>query len=156
MTVTTCFSHSSTDTCSAPVWSSLFQSCLQTSTLSITPPGTSFPLEILCCQLWTQQIIVPNPQNRSVFSPDSREDTQTSHYLSCMRAVSKSEWHHPTLPGHCQSAATEWIHAAKRPLRVTSVGMKEGGWQEYAYSLAADLWLQGGKSRGQCTLNSSV
>lgn len=63
----------------------------------------------------------------------------------------------PLLSGHCQSVATERFHAASCwSLEVRSVGMKEGGWQEYTYSLAADQWLKDRKSRGQCPLNSSM
>ena len=83
----------------------------------------------------------------NLFIQQSREEIQPFLFSSCIAPIYKSGWNHPTLSGCCQSVAAEWMHTAGWSLWVRLVGMKEGGWQGYTYSLAADLWLQAGKSR---------
>lgn len=139
-----------------PSQSRLFQSCLHTSTpvkqtiRDMRPSGAPMQSTVdTTSELVTQTL-------GNLFFQQSREEIQAFLYVSCIRHVNKSGCHPPTLSGHCQSVAIEWFHTANWSLRVRLFGMSEGGWQGYTYSLAADLWLKEGKSRGQRTLNSSV
>lgn len=138
------------------VQSRIFQCFLHTSTPSNKPPGTCVPLELLCSQLWIKQESI------------SDQTYKHSGICSSNTAVRKfrpsfpqliwgplAKHHHPTLSGRRQSIAIEHSHTLSLSLGFRSVSMADR-WVPEIHSLAADLWLKEGKSRGQCALNSSV